>query len=185
MTAKLVGSHTTAASALMPERTKTSIPRLACSSSAVRATTNTPGSRSRATLAVAASKAATPPFMSHDPLPQSRPSLSSPPKGSTLIPATPTVSRWPFKRSVGPTPSPSRRPTTFQRPAATSDISTARPQARSHPAVNSATAASPAPDSSISGFTEGVATKARASATGSPAWASSRIRPFSCDMPSP
>ena len=76
---------------------------------------------------------AIPPFMSHEPRPESRP---SPQRGVERVhrhPSTPTVSRCPFRSRVGPVPS--SRATTLRRPAATSTTSASSPHAESHPSA--------------------------------------------------
>ena len=77
-----------------------SLPRLASSSSATRARTTRTGAREATSSSAAATIAATPPFMSAAPRPLRR-SPSRTGVNGAVIPATPTVSRWPLRMTVG------------------------------------------------------------------------------------
>src|SRR5205814_2035235 len=66
-----------------------------------------------------------------------------------------------------PPPEPRKTPTTEGRPTTGSTTETSRPASRSHDATNPAIAASPSPDGTRSGFTEGIATSAQISSSSS------------------
>jgi hypothetical protein len=176
MTARRVGSDTIAKSAEGKESTKAYMPRLACSSSAVIATMRFGRGPSSVRRFVAARIAASPAFMSQEPRPQIRPPSTLASKGGTVIPPTPTVSKCPFNRSVGP--SPSSFAITLKRLGLISVIRVSSPHKSSHSATRFAASRSPLPPSSSCGFTEGVETKERVNASGSPCLASSSISGF-------
>src|SRR6266581_8433619 len=79
------------------------------------------------------------------------------------MPATPTVSRWPFRRSERPPPLPRRRAMMLGRSSPT--ISTSKPCPRHHSATTLAASRSPAPPETSVGLTESVATRRDASST--------------------
>src|SRR5438046_1096326 len=79
------------------------------------------------------------------------------------MPATPTVSRCPFRSSDRPPPEPRLRATTLGRSSPTS--STSRPRASHHSATAAAARRSPAPPGTSAGFTESIATRRAASST--------------------
>src|ERR1051326_580769 len=80
------------------------------------------------------------------------------------MPATPTVSVCPQKISDRPRARPSRTPTTFGRPGATSSIETSRPIRRRCAAMAAAICCSPAAPGTSVGLTESIATRSRSSA---------------------
>ncbi len=158
-----VGSVTIAASALHFV-TSVSAPRLAYSSSTTAATIRRPLRKPRSRASRAASIiAATPPFMSCEPRPYSRPSRSTGSNGAGM-PSTPTVSMCPHSISVRPGSPPSSTPITFGRPGAASCISTPSPSPRMCTAMASAICASPAAPGTSDGLTESIETSSRSKA---------------------
>src|ERR1022692_151386 len=102
-----VGSPTRQASGSRPARNSSTapVPMLACSSSAPSASPMPPAVPAAAAASAAATIAATPAFMSHAPRPSSRPPSRPPvtrPANGSDMPATPTVSRWPFSSRLRP-----------------------------------------------------------------------------------
>src|SRR4051794_17746302 len=79
------------------------------------------------------------------------------------IPATPTVSRCPFRSSERPPPEPRRRAITLGRSSPTT--STSSPRRPHQSATRSAASRSPAPPSTRAGLTESIATSRDASST--------------------
>src|SRR5688572_11413405 len=168
-TSRLVGSVTTAASARQV-RTSASAPRLECSSSTTAATISSPLSRPPASTRLRAvpTIAATPPFMSCEPRPYTRPLRTSGSNGRAM-PATPTVSVWPHSISARPGERPFSTPTTLGRPGAASVTCTSRPIDRISSVNRRAMASSPAAPGTSDGFTESMATRShsrRRSASG-------------------
>src|SRR5207248_10334322 len=116
----------------------------------------------RAVSMIAASDA----FMSYAPRPYTRPEETDGVNGAAIPPA-PTVSMCAFSIKDEPPPEPRKTPTTEGRPATGSTTETSRPASRSHDATNPAIAASPPPDGTRSGFTDGIATSAQISSSSS------------------
>src|SRR5579871_4244048 len=74
------------------------------------------------------------------------------------MPSTPTVSRWPQRRSVRPPPVPRARTSTLGRPGVSSRCSLSSPFSRAHASTNPAISPSPAPPATSKGLTESMAT---------------------------
>src|SRR5207249_1846284 len=108
--------------------------------------------------------AATAPFMSVDPRPWRRPSVTTGSYGpiahSDRSPAG-LVSRWPLRTSTGPLRAPTTSPTTFRRPGS---IATSRTSAYPSSAISNR-ARSATLRSSPGGFGLGIATSSRANST--------------------
>ncbi len=100
------------------------------------------------------------PFVSDAPRPHSFPSRISPPKGSTVMPPTPTVSRCGPSRIRGRPSSGAKRAIRFGRPGLISSSETSAPIDSSQPDRNTASVSSPvwSVPGALSGFTDGIRT---------------------------